>query len=152
MHGRGAKTLRLRIELKFKSEHFWEKKFKKIVQKRSKMFFICQWYLHFDHFFAKTFETGVSKPHCCQACECQNEVGLKNMQIRPKQCKNAEVCKINVVSSLRKLLIWFFLCSRAELFLFRYLFTDLVLLNATNTKSDKYYRENKNLKLGVNCV
>ena len=77
-----------------------------------------------------------------QTHECQNEVGLKNMQILPKQSFFAEVCKINVVSSLRKLFHWFFFYLKAELFLFRILFTDLVSLNAIDTKSDEYYRRN----------
>ena len=50
------------------SLNIFEKKFKKFAQIRTKIFFICQWYLNFDHFFAKSFKTGVSKPHCWEAC------------------------------------------------------------------------------------
>ena len=76
----------------------------------------------------------------------------KNMQIFWKQIRIAGVCKINVAPSLRKLFHWFFFYLKAELFLFHNLFTDLVLLNAIDTKSDEYYRENETLKLDVDCV
>ena len=75
-----------------------------------------------------------------------------NMQIRPKQTKIAKVCKSNAVSSLRKLLVWFFFCWKVELFLFRKIFALLVTLNAIATKSDECYRENNVWKPNVNCV
>ena len=66
----------------------------------------------------------------------------KNMQIFWKQIRIAGVCKINVAPSLHKLFPSFFFYLKDELFLFRILFTDLVSLNAIDTKSDEYYRRN----------